>query len=150
MLEDLDLEQIPGVAGVVGPELGLAQPHPVERLLGLAVAAACLALATYTRVAYCWYIVPFIVILLFHRVRFRALAIVLSVYFAALLPWAVRNASSFGEIMLSRSANHYLLFYFVPKTLDMNVKALRAGARAAKKVSLGALPQSVIREEIEL
>jgi 2-oxoglutarate ferredoxin oxidoreductase subunit gamma len=37
-----------------------------------------------------------------------------------------------------------------PKTVDMNLKALRAGARAAKKVSLGALPQSVIREEIEL
>ena len=37
-----------------------------------------------------------------------------------------------------------------PKTVDMNLKALRAGARAAKKVSLGALPRSVIREEIEL
>ena len=91
------------------------------RLAGLALSAFLMALATYTRVAYCWYVVPFALVLLLYRVPWRGVGLFVAVYFLSLLPWAVRNTVHFGEFMLSRSANHHLLFYFIPAVQNMTM-----------------------------
>jgi 4-amino-4-deoxy-L-arabinose transferase-like glycosyltransferase len=81
----------------------------------LFLSALFLGLATLTRVAYYWYMVPLALVLLVYRVSWRRVVVFMCLYLAILTPWAIRNKIQFGEIMLSRSSNHYLLFYFVPK-----------------------------------
>jgi 4-amino-4-deoxy-L-arabinose transferase-like glycosyltransferase len=85
----------------------------------LVLSALFLGFATLTRVAYNWYVLPFALVLLVYRVSWRRVLIFVCGYLLVLAPWAIRNRIQFGEVMLSRSANHYLLFYFVPRVLGM-------------------------------
>jgi 4-amino-4-deoxy-L-arabinose transferase-like glycosyltransferase len=75
----------------------------------LFLSALFLALATLTRVVYYWYVVPLALVLLVYQVTWRRVLIFICVYLAILTPWAIRNKIQFGELMLSRSANHYFL-----------------------------------------
>ena len=86
----------------------------------LFLSALFLGLATLTRVAYYWYVVPLALIMLMYRVNWRRVVIFICLYVAILTPWAIRNTIQFGELMLSRSTNHYLLFYFVPKVWGLS------------------------------
>jgi 4-amino-4-deoxy-L-arabinose transferase-like glycosyltransferase len=81
----------------------------------LFLAALFLGLATLTRVAYYWYIVMLVLVLLVYRVTWRRVVAFICLYLVILAPWAIRNKIQFGEFMLARSSGHYLLFYFVPK-----------------------------------
>ena len=86
----------------------------------LFLSALFLGLATLTRVAYYWYVVPLALILLTYRVNWRRVVLFMCLYLVILTPWAIRNKIQFGELMLSRSTNHYLLFYFVPKVWGLS------------------------------
>jgi 4-amino-4-deoxy-L-arabinose transferase-like glycosyltransferase len=88
--------------------------------------ALFLGLATLTRVAYTWYVVPFVLVLLIHRVTWRRVVLFICVYMLVLAPWMVRNRIEFGEFMLSPGLNHHLLFYFVPKARGYNLDESRA------------------------
>ena len=83
--------------------------------IGVTSAAVLMALAVLTGVAYSWSIIPVLLGLALYGVPWKRLVVFALIFVASLAPWASRNYIQFGDFSLSRSADHYLLFYFVPK-----------------------------------
>jgi len=63
---------------------------------------------------------------------------------------AVGSLGVLSRAVRIRSLEKALLQRVPPKSVEMNMKALRAGAKAARKIDLGALPGTVTPEEDEV